>query len=297
MKMIPRIAITDAMLLDCSVAETDHPAWAVGTTYAAGDLVMRSQTHRIYRSLQASNVGKTPETNTDWWHEVGPTARWAAFDDALGSALSGPSPLTVTLQPGVIDSVGLFDIVGSTLSMSYKDSASGSVIWTETASLDATSVTSVSDWFFEEYEQQTRLIRTDVPYGFTNGVLNVTLTGAGTVSIGALAVGRARVLGETLSGLNTGIHTYSTLTQDAGRSYFVKRRSADTQDVKTIFSNADLATIRRALVKAEMTPCIWLPSDVSKFDELAVYGIFESFNVDVAYATSSYCNLRIKGFT
>lgn len=51
--------ITPAMLVSSTVTPEDpNPAWAVGTTYAAGARVYNATTHLVYESLKDATLGK-----------------------------------------------------------------------------------------------------------------------------------------------------------------------------------------------------------------------------------------------
>src|SRR3546814_19750231 len=56
MKVVQPVPVTDAILVASSVAETDFPAWAVGSTYGLGDRVISTATHRIYERDRKSVV-------------------------------------------------------------------------------------------------------------------------------------------------------------------------------------------------------------------------------------------------
>ena len=53
MKVIKPVAVTDAVLISSTAPETDYSAWAAGTAYSVGNLVIRTSTHRIYERLIA----------------------------------------------------------------------------------------------------------------------------------------------------------------------------------------------------------------------------------------------------
>lgn len=107
------ITFSDADLIYTDVPETDHAAWNSGTTYAKGARVIRTTTHKIYESLQASNLNKTPENEPTWWIEVSATNRWKILDNSLFQATS----VTGTMRyywalPSAIDTVGLAEVEG-----------------------------------------------------------------------------------------------------------------------------------------------------------------------------------------
>ncbi len=76
MKVIPPLAITDAMLTSTSAVETAPSAYAGGTTYALGSKVGVAGAAgliTIYQSLQNANTGHTPASSPTWWVSIGTT--------------------------------------------------------------------------------------------------------------------------------------------------------------------------------------------------------------------------------
>ncbi|WP_414903488.1 hypothetical protein ACMT1E_05335 [Sphingomonas flavalba] len=108
MKLIRPTTITDAMLTSSTIPENDHPAWATGTAYVTGNRVILTSTHRRYEALTAS-TGVNPTSDPTKWLDLGPTNRWAMFDDRVGTAATRTGSLEVVLAPGAIDAVALID--------------------------------------------------------------------------------------------------------------------------------------------------------------------------------------------
>lgn len=96
MKVIPPLAIVDAMVTSSSVVETAPAAYNAGATYAAGDTASVAGAAgllTVYRSLQAGNTGHAPGSSPDWWTSIGETyqaysgaATYAAGDRVLSAA-------------------------------------------------------------------------------------------------------------------------------------------------------------------------------------------------------------------
>lgn len=296
MKVIAPVTISDSNFVSSTIAETDYAAWASGTTYAAGDRVILTSTHKIYQSLQAANTNHNPATATDWWLEVGPTNRWSCFDNALGSACSATTSFTVVIKPGDINAVALLGLVGETVTVTYKTATGGTVIYSQTIDLDGTPVDSFYDWFFASWAQKDMVILTDLPSSWTEGELTITVAGTGTVQLGVLAAGTVIDLGDTMSGAGAGIVDYSRKETDQfGRTTFVQRKYARLIDCKLVFENDRLGEIYTALSELRTTPAVWMPSDATKFESLTVFGIYKNFSIDVAYANVSYCTLTLEG--
>ncbi len=109
------IEFTDTDLLSSSVTEDDYAVWNSGTTYALGARVIRttSDTHKIYESLQASNLNKTPESQPTWWIEVSATNRWKCLDGSLFQGTETTGTLKYYFaSPDPITAVALHDVRG-----------------------------------------------------------------------------------------------------------------------------------------------------------------------------------------
>lgn len=105
------ITFSDADLIYTDVPETDYAAWNSGTTYALGARVILTSTHKIYESLQAGNLNKSPDTQTAWWIPVSATNRWKLLDGSLfqATSISGTMRYYWAL-PSAIDTVGLAEV-------------------------------------------------------------------------------------------------------------------------------------------------------------------------------------------
>ena len=93
--------ITDAILTASDVPETDAPEWAVGTTYALGDIVKLASTHSLYESGDPANLGKRPDLYPSLWTRIRATNRWRAFDGSGSSRTAQASSISYTFLPGV----------------------------------------------------------------------------------------------------------------------------------------------------------------------------------------------------
>ena len=76
--LIP-LAVTDAMLTSSTIAEpaSGEVAWNPATTYAIGDKVILTSTHRVYQNLVAGVNAMSPDVNQGQtpaiWLDVGQT--------------------------------------------------------------------------------------------------------------------------------------------------------------------------------------------------------------------------------
>ena len=104
MKIFRGIDIDETVFTATNAVET-VALWNAGTTYAVNAEARSDTTHRIYRSLQASNTNHDPEADVDpesglgtWWQDVGPTNAWAMFDPVNLTQTSVSDEIEVTLS-------------------------------------------------------------------------------------------------------------------------------------------------------------------------------------------------------
>lgn len=296
MKVITPTPITDALFTSSTAPETDHAAYAAGTTYALGDRVIRTSTHRIYESLQAGNIGHTPESSPTWWLDVAPTNRWAMFDTVVGTSTTLASPLTVVIHPGAVNAIALLELVGTSVTVSMTSTSGGGSVYSQTLSLEASEVGDYYEYFFDPFIQRTSVVLTDLP-PYADGIVTVSLTGS-TVSLGVLSVGLFTDLGGTQYGATAGITDYSLKTTDAfGNTTLTQRSYARRTSAKLWLDKGNVNRVHRKLADLRATPCVWVGVEDAELEPLTVYGFYKDFQVEVAYTLVSLCSLEIEGLT
>lgn len=291
------VPITPSNFVSSTVGEpaAGESNWNSGTTYALGDRVIRTSTHKVYESLQASNTNHTPETSDTWWVEVGPTARWAMFDESVGTITSIASPLTVVVQPGAINAIALLELAGTAWSVSI--TSGGSPVYSASGDLDGTII---GDWYaywFEPYAPKTAITLTDIP-PFGNAVVTVTITGPGTVSCGNAVFGTVYDIGQLEAGAKYGILDFSRKERNQFGAYeVVQREFAKTLSGDVWFENTNFDLLASLFASIRATPCVWeaVPGD-GRFTSLILYGIYTSFAFDTRHPTHSINNLAIESY-
>lgn len=305
MKVIKPVALTTAMLNAASVPENDYAEWAAGTNYVAKQRVIRVATHRIYEAVRASS-GKDPSTRADDsdWIDIGPTNRWAMFDQAVGSSTVAQGAITVTLAPGSVGALAIADTNADTARVVVK--VGGTVLYDRTLSTNASGGV-IDDWydyFFAPIGKLMTLIFYDLPL-YPNASIEVTITGPdpnGPVSVGTLLTGSLTQLGSTEAGASIGILDFSRKeTDDFGVTTVVERAWSKRMTAKAMIDTAAVDGIQRALAGVRATPCLWIGED--GYDSLAVYGFFKDFSIDLTVGIdpatgsggTSYVSLTIEG--
>ncbi|MFZ6721709.1 hypothetical protein [Undibacterium sp. Ji49W] len=299
MKFVRPVTISDTMLISSTVAETDNPEWSSGTTYSLNDVVRRTVpgTHRRYQCL-LGNSGAAPEINSSGtspkWLDIGPTNRWGMFDSQVGTATTTPGSVTVVLQPGSIDALGLLQLTGDSVRVSM--TSGGTTVYDRTFSLVYGAP--VVDWyayFFDPINKKSDLVITDLP-PYNSGILTITITAAsGNVSCGMCVMGQAFDIGNTQYGATIGIIDYSKKDIDAfGNPSITKRKFVKKMDAKVMLDASKMDLAVSTLATWRSTPVLWIGAD-NLYTSLIIFGFYRDFSVDIAYPTTTLCSLTVEG--
>lgn len=297
MKLIRPIPVTDAMLTGSSVSENDHPVWSSGTAYGAGAKVILPATHRRYEAL-VSSTGVNPAGDPTKWLDLGPTNRWAMFDDRVGTATTRTSSVQTILSPGAIDAVALIDTDAESATVTLSADGVQHYSRTQSFNLGGNAIDNWFSWFFEPIGRKSTLLFLDVPV-YANGVVTVTINRdnpADIVSCGTLLVGRQLSIGETEHGADIGIIDYSRKEADQfGVVSVVQRAFAKRMTARVVMQTDAVDDVHRNLAALRATPVLWIGSEA--FESLTVFGFYKEFSIDLSYPTVSYCSLTIEGLT
>jgi hypothetical protein len=258
LRLIQPVTIDGAALANSSVAEDDYPEWSTGATYATGTRVIKAATHRVYESAANANVGNDPAGVSGKWLDVGPTNRWAMFDQALGSVTSAADTITVAL-----------DVTGAAVRVQ----ADG---YDRTANVAAGAITFL-----------------DLP--LVTGRVTVTIAGTGQVSVGTLLVGRSRSLGITEASPTSGITDYSRkVVDDFGDVTVVQRAWSKRMAAKALIRTDAVDVVANRLAAVRARPSLWIGQ--AGLDSLTVYGFFKDFSIEVGVNVSKL-SLTIEGLS
>ncbi len=298
LKVIPPLTITDSVLTSSNVVENDYAAWSGATTYSIGQRVILTSTHKIYESLQGSNLNKNPVTEPTWWIEVSPTNRWKMFDTSNTTATTNSNTIVVTITPGqVVNSVTLFGLVALSVRIKVTDPTDG-VVYDQTYSLNNNGI--INNWYnyyFDPISRKTSLIVTDLP-SYGSAVIEITITNTGSTAIcSTCVVGKIGYIGEGINlGASVGIQDYSRKERnDFGDYTIVQRNWSKKASFSMAVLNTQIDSLQDLLVSLRTTPCVWIGDD--NYTSTAVYGFYKDFSIVINYHTVSDCNLEIEGLT
>lgn len=296
MKVIKPITVSDAMILYSNAVEA-YAAWSSVTTYAK-DAIVDYGSH-YYISLVNSNLNNIPSVvGSTFWALVGPDNKHAMFDGQVSTDTTSTSPLIVTVETGIVNSVALVGLVGSSVNISVRDNGASPPVYSRTIGLDGTIITDWYMYFFEPFVQLGEVVLTDLP-PYANAEITMTLTSGGSVAIGELIFGTVYTLGAegTEQGATVGIIDYSRkdTDPDTGVTTFTRRAFSKRMSGQFLVANNQINAVQRILADIRAVPSVFIGSELTDYAPLVVYGFYRDFSIDIAYPTKSWCRLEVEG--
>lgn len=308
--IVPPIAITDAILIDSgsppetNVPENDYPVWSNDSpapTYAEGDRVIVLSTHKIYESLQNGNTNKNPLTEPLWWVEVGPTNRWAVFDNSVSTQTRQATNITYTLEPGIavnaLAVLNIDDAIGLNITMQSPAAGSPGIVYFESINLSLFSV--IPDWynfFFGIKQRPTQHIALDLP-GYPDAIITIELLGGSDLAVGVIAIGQQQRFGRGIRlGARVGIQDYSRKeTNEFGDVVLVQRAFAKRANFNLFIDKPEVDILQNYLSAIRATPVLWVGS--SEYESTTLFGFYKNFEILINYPEHADCELEIEGLT
>jgi len=303
--IVEPVTITDSMVVSSNLSENDYPEWVGGspaTTYALGDRVILSSTHKIYESLQAANTNKNPVTEAAWWIEVSPTNKWKAFDTSSSTQTTAdgisPPVISYDFELGqAVNCVAFLNVAGcNTIDVVMDDPVYG-IVYNKTVSLARTQLS--SDWwawFFGARREGNQYVALDLPT-YPYATISVTLEGTPGLGVGIIVVGQQQNFSLGMQyGAKLGIQDYSRKeTNDFGDTVFVVRAYAKRANYDVLLENEELDTFQKYLASIRAVPCLWVGSN--EFEATTIFGFYKNFDILLNYPNHSECSLDIEGLT
>lgn len=298
MKLIRPFAVTEAALLYTDVEEDDAPEWGAEDNYSEGQSVMlTTDYHKVYLSLQNANTGNHPASSPEWWVEVGPTNKWALFDRKIGTQTTWGDSFTYTIQcTGRVDSCIFMNAEATEIQVEVLDETD-TVQYDETYNMVSNS--GINNWYayyFEDIKLRTTLAVLDLP-AFLNPKLRVTVRyPAGTAKLGAMIPGRQKYVGRTQYGASVGIIDYSKKdTDDFGNFIIVERPFSNRGNFQVMVDNQLVDEVHVLLAGYRSTPIVYIGSDC--FGCMILYGFYKDFDIVVQHHSESQCSLQVESLT
>lgn len=306
MNYLQPITITDAMVGAGTTVPEPAPgetAWVSAASYTAGDARIRATTHRRYIALQ-THTGRAalPEADPAFWEDVGPTLRWAPFDTYVSTPARATTALTYVLNPGYINALALYGLVGASLAVTIKDAPGGATIHSHASELTEPPA-GWYEYLFVAPKVITKLVLSNLPIRPT-AEITITLTAAsgqpvalGMVVLGDLVnlVGDLARFGGTEHGSMAEPVTYSYIKTDEFGNTTIVRRHRSTNMTARIALPTEQADEALRLIQGVLdVPVAWIGTTRPGYAGLNVFGL-GSARVTYQSATVSSVDLNVKG--
>jgi hypothetical protein len=295
MRIIRPTEITDARLISSSVPENDYPVWLAHQHYHIGDRVIVLSTHTIYEAL-VNSTGTDPIANPLEWLAIGPTNRWAMFDEKIGTSTTAVGSISLSLDIGIASGIAILDLEG-VLSVRVVMTAPEGVVYDKTVNLvDASPVYDWWTYFFEEISVSKFVLLTDFPTYRVSRV-DITITGdpAKTVGVGSLVAGKLIYFSNSVNyGASVGIQDYSVKGRDEfGNVKVVERAFSKRARWNFDVPNTKITLLQRELSALRARPAIYIGYE--SLEPMVVYGFYKDFDIVISRPTMSECSLDIEG--
>ena len=291
MNIITPITITDAKLTSSTLAEDASTVWA-SYTAVVGDLRHVVATHRVYKCALAGSSTVSPELDPTRWVDTRPTNKWAPFDIYTSTAAATVTTMTYVLTPGYFNAIALYGLTGSQYTLTVKDEAGGTTIYTRTGYLYADPI-GWYEYLFGTLKSVNKLVFTGIPPR-PEAEITLTITAATgeAVGLGMFAVGDYVSLagegewGGALQGASAEPVTYSYIKTNAdGTTSIVRRHAATNLRVTVALPRTEADAVLQAMQDVLDVPVAWIATDAQGYVGLTTFGIgsgsmrYDSFSV------------------
>ncbi len=300
------VILNDITFVSSNVAGSSYAEYAAAATYAAGNKVKVSfesngTTPRFpvleYESLAGSNQGKYPPDNPDKWMELGAENRCKMFDQYTNTQTENNADIEVVLDANTMDSVGIFGIYGTSVTLKLVRDA----VVSKEETFDLRTIIPASGWYawlWSSYEYGISQILWSFPKYVSGATLEIIITARSlAAACGMVAMGNARTLGITRYGVKAGIDDYSIKDTDAlGRTYLNQGNYAKRADIEMWIANSNIDYVSRQLTAIRGIPSIFdLNNPSIGYQVMTIYGYPQNFDIMIPGPVRSKCNLEIKG--
>jgi hypothetical protein len=166
--------------------------------YQPGDRVIKTSTHQVYQCLTATSQDPEEGATEDaaaTWIVVGPTNKWAMFDNLQNTKTINDTDFTVTLNPVTyVNTLAVLGFSGVSSVRVEVDDTGGANIYDKTfTASDFSAIYDHYTYVFYQIVALKKLIVEDLP-PLPNTTIRVTFSGS-DVQIGELAFGFAVNIG------------------------------------------------------------------------------------------------------
>jgi hypothetical protein len=267
--------------------------------YRVGDNVVDISTHRKLQCLVALNQdnptsGATEDANATWI-DVGPTNKWAMFDEKTTTLTTSTTNFSITLSPvDYVNTIGFFRVIGvDEINITVIDSNSTERYNKDTPMLDISSIYDYYTFFFYQNVSSDELIVDDLP-PYYNPEITITFTGS-DMSIGAIVFGFASQIGDSLSGTQTENLDYSRQEYDEfGEIVYIERPIVKLNTYEILSKKSTNPYIQSLIRRLKGKNTLWI-GDIGSGQKLVTYGRYERSPIPFTMVNDVRYSITVKG--
>lgn len=275
----------------------------ITATVGGPNIVTTGTQSGVHTARASANYNKSPVANPNEWLDMGATNRWKMFDKSIQSQTSNNNSIEVSVKTtGYATTVALLNISTGTARLVMTHPTSG-VVYDSTRTLKSTQ--GVSNWFryfTQPARRVTDVIFEDLPL-YANCTITVTLSNPGqVVKCGGFIVGKTSEFSAVgkgkgvAAGAKLGLQDYSVKSIDEFGNYsIVERAFSKKNDYSILIDNDDIDFLYNLLVSCRAKPTLYIAK--SSIRSTIIYGFFKDFDIDIAYANHSICNITLESLT
>lgn len=293
-------SIKDANIVSSNVPENDYPLWLITDTYGIGArcIVTGADTHLIYESLVAGNIGNNPLNEPvvpPKWVLVGKTNKYQMFDEFITSQTQNADTITVTLQNlNMVTAMAFLNADATSVRVVGTDANVG-VFYDSTVSMVSNAgIVDEYEWCWAPIQKVKDYAFDDIP-PYLNAKFDITIDATGyTAKCGALVAGDARSYPEIRYGAKTSIIDYSAKKVDQwGNYYFAQGAFSKTLDAEFFVSNDFIDQLQYVFAEFRAIPALYIGSTL--FGSTIIWGKYDKYETVIAYPTESLVSVSLQG--
>lgn len=277
---------------------TTYSVYSTTVTYALGDRVIDPVAHLVYESqITGANLNQPLALGTAWL-EVGPTNKWAAFDQLRNTQTVAPVDIvkTITLT-GRASSIAVVGLDARTVTI---DQWVGGVLkYSVTADLNKRKSRSWSEYYFGAFSSRTSVQYFNLPK-YRNSVITVTVSkpAAGQRGVGGIFIGNPVYIGEAQYEAKSDHLNFSTIERNKfGVLTLNPERSVPKVDLQVWFDKSLTGQILAVRELLNGRPGVWSGLDdftLDYFEPLFVYGPHKEFSLNLKGFSYGVITLQVE---
>jgi hypothetical protein len=304
MRVIKPINVTPAKLTATSIPEPDtargEVQWTAGT-YTTGTRRILTSTHLVYQVVADPSTNDAPDVGAakavPTWAVVGPTNRYAMFDDVNDTQSVSGSPLNIEITPSqVVNGLAMFNVSGaSTINVKQVDPVAGIVYDRDVVMTDNSTIVDYYSYCFEPMINRTEFVLLDLqPYGQSKVVVSAT---GGEIAVGTLTMGTQIDLGVALYGTTLQLLDFSRKERNEFGSFVVvPRRTAKLVDFDVSVPKGRVGFVFNQLQALTTVPAVWVGTDEND-DSTLVYGYYRDSQINISGPVYCSATIQVEGLT